>query len=205
MPAEASARPVEREIFAALPAEVAPRLLNLVLVRDGVPGRIVEVEAYGGKEDQASHAFRGRTARNATMFGRPGLLYVYFTYGLHHCANVVCDEEGTAGAVLIRALEPLGGLDLMRERRRGREHDLRLCSGPAKLCQALGITRVDDGADLVTSTSVTLLDDGVPPPTDPLVRVRIGLSERAGDARALRYNFSVAGHVSVSGTPLRAV
>ena len=176
-----------------------------MLAHNGVAGRIVEVEAYGARDDAASHAYRGRTPRNSTMFEQPGLLYVYFTYGMHHCANVVCHEEGGAGAVLIRALEPISRLEIMRERRPVTDRDERLCAGPARLCQALGIDRSLDGVDLVTSASVSLLDDGVAPPENPQLAVRIGLSQRAGDSRELQYNFSIAGHESVSRTPLRGV
>lgn len=205
LPNDEGGAPVARDLLQASPYVVAPRLLNLVLCRDDVAGRIVEVEAYGADDDAASHAFRGRTARNAAMFGAPGLLYVYFTYGMHFCANVVCHEEGVAGAVLIRALEPIGGIELMRERRSVKDRDSRLCSGPAKLCQAFGITRSDDGTDLLGVATVQLLDDGVPPPLNPQLAVRIGLSGRAGGARELQYNFSIAGHESVSRSPLRGV
>jgi DNA-3-methyladenine glycosylase len=110
---------------------------------DGVGGRLVEVEAYRA-DDPASHSYRGRTARNAVMFGPPGRLYVYFTMGLHFCVNVVCEAEGQAAAVLLRALEPTDGLQRMRERR-GLEDLRRLCSGPARLTQALAIGRADNG------------------------------------------------------------
>ena len=110
-------RPLERSWFERPSTVVAPEMLNLLLVGRGASGRIVEVEAYAGKVDPASHAFRGRTARNATMFGPAGHLYVYFTYGMHFCANVVCGEEGDASAVLLRALAPVEGLENMRSRR----------------------------------------------------------------------------------------
>jgi DNA-3-methyladenine glycosylase len=123
--------------------EVARDLLGCGFTFNGVGGRLVEVEAYRA-DDPASHSFRGRTARNAVMFGPPGRLYVYFTMGLHFCVNVVCEGEGQAAAVLLRALEPTVGLDSMR-RRRGFDDPRRLCSGPAKLTQALAITRDVNG------------------------------------------------------------
>jgi DNA-3-methyladenine glycosylase len=157
--------------------EVAPDLLNKVLVCRGAAGRIVEVEAYVGAIDPASHAYRGRTARNATMFGPAGHLYVYFTYGMHWCANAVCEEEGTGSAVLLRALAPLLGIEAMIERRR-RPALRDLCSGPARLCQALGIDRDDDGADLIQGDrGIAILDDGVRPPPRPGCSRRIGLSK----------------------------
>jgi DNA-3-methyladenine glycosylase len=133
------------EFFARPVLEVARDLIGCTFVCDGVGGRLVEVEAYRAIDDPASHAYRGRTARNAAMFGPPGHLYVYFTMGLHFCVNVVCGAEGEAAAVLLRALEPAAGLDVMRARR-GLDDPRRLCSGPAKLTQALDITRADYGA-----------------------------------------------------------
>ena len=129
--------------FARPVLEVARDLLGCTFLCDGVGGRLVEVEAYRA-DDPASHSYRGRTPRNAVMFGPPGRLYVYFTMGLHFCVNVVCEGEGHAAAVLLRALEPTAGLEAMRQRR-GLDDPRRLCSGPAKLTQALAVTRADDG------------------------------------------------------------
>jgi DNA-3-methyladenine glycosylase len=156
---------------------VAPRLLNRLLAVGSCVGRIVEVEAYGGGADPASHAFRGPTARNATMFGPAGRLYVYFTYGMHHCANVVTGREGDGEAVLIRALAPVEGVELMRARRAAARRDVDLCNGPGKLCQALGIDRSFDGVDLLDGAGpARLLDDGTPAPPAPAVSTRVGIS-----------------------------
>jgi DNA-3-methyladenine glycosylase len=135
-----------RAFFARSVHEVAPGLIGATLLVDGVGGVIVEVEAYD-HEDPAAHGYRGKTARNATMFGPAGYAYVYRSYGLHWCLNLVCEAEGVASAVLVRALQPTHGIDEMR-RRRGVD-DLRgLCSGPGRLCQALGVTRAHDGLPL---------------------------------------------------------
>lgn len=152
-------------------------LLNALLVAGNRVGRIVEVEAYRGPDDAASHAFRGRTRRNATMWGPPGHLYVYFTYGMHFCANVVCAEEGIAQAVLIRALAPVAGLAQMRSDRPAARRDRDLASGPAKACAALGIDLTHDGADLVEGNrGVGIVSDGTAPPDHPGRGPRIGIS-----------------------------
>lgn len=143
---------LSRAFFARNALEVAPALLGRILGHESaeglVTGRIVEVEAYRNTDDPGSHAHRGKTNRNATMFGPPGHLYVYLTYGIHHCANIVCERDGTAGAVLLRAVEPLDGLELM-SKRRGLEDPRLLARGPGRLCQAFGLDRRHDGADLV--------------------------------------------------------
>jgi DNA-3-methyladenine glycosylase len=132
--------------FARSVHEVAPELIGVTLLVDGVGGTVVEVEAYD-HEDPASHGFRGRTARNAAMFGPPGRAYVYRSYGIHWCLNLVCAEEGTPQAALIRALEPIHGIERMQERRR--TYDTRLlAAGPGRLCEALGVTRAHDSLPL---------------------------------------------------------
>jgi DNA-3-methyladenine glycosylase len=135
-----------KDFFARSVHEVAPDLIGVTLLFDGIGGPIVEVEAYD-HEDPAAHGYGGRTERNASMFGPPGHAYVYRSYGIHWCLNFVCEAEGSASAVLIRALEPAHGLDAMRERR-GLDDPRLLCAGPGRLCQALGIARVHDGLAL---------------------------------------------------------
>ena len=175
-----SVNPLDREFFRRDSRVVAPELLGKVLVRGERTGRIVEVEAYAGSEDPGSHAYRGRTARTATMFGPPGHLYVYFIYGMHWCANVVCGDDGIASAILIRALAPVSGLDQMRAARPAARRDVDLCSGPAKLCQSFGITGQDDGCDVITGTGGLLIgEDGAAPPAEPGQSTRIGLSAGA--------------------------
>ena len=171
-------RRLERDFYRADSREVAPRLLNKVLVHGNRRARIVEVEAYAGGEDPASHAYRGRTARNATMFGPPGHLYVYFSYGVHWCANVVCGPEGTASAVLLRAAEPVAGLDEVWAARPKARRERDLLSGPGRLCQGLGIDGRHDGADLVDPLvgGPWVADDGTPPPCPPGRTPRIGIS-----------------------------
>lgn len=166
---------LSRDFFARDTLTVARELLGQRLVRvlDGkrLSGRIVEAEAYVGAGDRACHASRGRTRRNATMFGPPGHAYVYFIYGMHHCLNAVTEREGHPAAVLIRALEPLEGIEEMRARRwlglakgRGGRPDVQLASGPARLCQALEIDRQLDGADLCAPDALLFLEEDAPVP-----------------------------------------
>lgn len=182
------------------PRVVARALLNQLLVHDDpacgrLVVRIVEVEAYMGERDPGSHAFRGPTPRNATMFGPPGHAYVYFTYGMHWCVNVVCQPAGTAGAVLLRAGAPVEGIETMRVRRPAARRDRDLTAGPARLTQALGITRDHDGADL-TRGPLRIVDDGVAPPRRPMVTTRVGLD--VGKGETSRWRWSVPGDPHVS-------
>lgn len=167
-----------RAFFARPSPEVASDLLGKILVRESpdglLSGRIVETEAYTGANDPGSHAYRGVTPRNRVMFGPPGHLYCYRSYGVHTCMNVVTDTEDVAGAVLVRALDPLDGIDSMKKHRGGRPL-VELCNGPGKLCQALGITLDDNGADLETS-GIWFEDDGYVP-QEMAASARVGLSQ----------------------------
>jgi DNA-3-methyladenine glycosylase len=192
---------LNREFFARDTLTAARDLLGrrLVRVRNGTRlcGRIVEVEAYAGEDDQASHARFGRTERNAAMFGPPGHAYVYFVYGMHHCLNVVTEREGYPAAVLIRAIEPLEGIETMRRRRGGRP-DLQLTSGPARLCQAMGIDRRFDGADLCAQEALLFIEKGAVVSDEAVVAgPRVGVR---GDKAAVTspWRFSVRGSRFVS-------
>ena len=157
-------------------------------------GRIVETEAYRGEADPASHAFRGRTARNAVMFGAAGHAYVYFSYGVHYCLNVTADAPGVAGAVLLRALEPLAGMEIMR-RRGDHGQEVRLLSGPGKIGRGFGLDLKDNGRDF--TRGALGLAAGMPVPNrEVAVTRRIGISR----AVELPYRFLVIGSRSVSGT-----
>lgn len=173
-----------RGFFARSVHDVAPALLGARLLVNGVGGAIVEVEAYDGA-DPASHGFRGPTPRNASMFGPPGHAYVYRSYGIHWCLNLVCEDEGSAAAVLVRALEPAHGLDAMRERR-GLEDERLLCAGPGRLCQALGVTREHDGLPVDEPPFALAL---------PAVPVAIASGARIGISVAteLPWRYAVAG------------
>lgn len=185
-----------RTFYRRDPRAVAPELLNKLLVRDdGRAGRIVEVEAYCGSEDPAAHTFRGKTARNATMFGPAGHMYVYFTYGMHWCANAVCGEVGEGVGVLIRAIEPVAGIELMRVARPRVVRDRDLASGPARLAQAMGITGELDGIDLVKGErGFSIASDGTPPPVDAVAGPRIGISR--GTEHPWRWHVPAHPHVS---------
>ncbi|WP_436846235.1 DNA-3-methyladenine glycosylase [Streptomyces shenzhenensis] len=178
--------------------EVAPRLLGAVLTHETPEGAvsitITETEAYSGSADPASHAYRGRTPRNAVMFGPAGHLYVYRSHGLHWCANIVTGADGIATAVLIRAGRVVEGEELARERRGGKVESARLARGPGNFCQALGITAEHNGTDLLTGASVTL-SAGEPVPA-ALVRVgpRVGVSK----AHDWQHRFFLAGDPTVS-------
>jgi DNA-3-methyladenine glycosylase len=174
--------------------DVAPLLLGATLRHGDVACRLTEVEAYDGPDDPGSHAYRGQTPRNAVMFGPPGHLYVYFTYGMHFCCNVVCGPEGRPSAVLLRAGEIVGGVDLARGRRPTARTDRDLARGPANLCQALAIGAGENGADL-TRPPLTLT------PTDqPAVAERIRTGPRVGLRLAADrpWRFWLAGDPSVS-------
>ena len=185
-----------RRFFARNPVVLARDLLGRVLyykTPEGLlAGRIVETEAYTGEDDPASHAFRGRTARNAVMFGPAGHAYVYFTYGMHYCLNVTAEASGTAGAVLIRALEPLAGVEIMRARG---DHgpEVRVLSGPGKIGRAFGLTLEDNGRDF-TRGPLGLAAGSPVPDRDVAVSRRIGISR----AVELPYRFTAAGSRSVS-------
>jgi DNA-3-methyladenine glycosylase len=162
-------RRVGREPLLGEPLAVAEWLLGKLLVVEGRIGRITEVEAYGGRDDPASHAYRGESARNRTMFAAGGHLYVYLAYGLHHCANVACGPSGEPAAVLVRSVAPgplPGGVGAV---------------GPGRVCRVLGIDRGHDGRDLVEDADVHLADDGFEPAT-VLSGPRVGLSPRSGAA-----------------------
>ncbi len=145
-PQNAAAPKLPRRFFDRQVLSVAPELIGATLLVNGAGGRIVEVEAYH-HTDPAAHSYRGPTERNAVMFGPPGYAYVYRSYGIHWCLNFVCEAEGSASAVLIRALEPLAGIAAMR-RRRGVDDERALCSGPGKLCEALGVSHRHNGLPL---------------------------------------------------------
>ena len=193
-----------REFYSGSAVELAPMLLGKLLVRelDGAKlvGRIVEVEAYMGQGDTASHASRGLTPRNRTMFGPPGHAYVYLIYGMYHCLNVVTGPAGEAQAVLIRAVEPLSGVDIMQARRQRPVVDRDLTNGPGKLCQAFGVDRSLDGHDLCSANQLWL-EDAPPPPEIVCAGPRVGIR---GDEVALTrpWRFFLQDNPYVSRTKL---
>ena len=206
--ASATIQPLDRAFFGRDPRRVARELLGKVLVRNDTPqrarqrlvGRIVEVEAYLGKKDPASHAAAGNTARTSVLFGPPGFAYVYFIYGTHYCLNVSCDWEGKAGGVLFRALEPLLGIEEMAVARgvklQGPRDLPKLTSGPGRLAEAFGITRArDNGCDLTSAQSSLWIGDDGFRSNEIRVTPRIGITKAA--ERPLRY--LLAGNRFVSG------
>lgn len=205
-PAGKPMRSLPRSFFARPAEVVAPDLIGHVLSRtldsgEELSGRIVEVEAYVGPEDRASHAWKGRrTPRNEAMYARPGTCYVYFTYGMHFMVNIACLREGHPAAVLIRALEPLTGLDSMRLHRPV-ERDEDLCSGPGKLCQALAITRDLNGLDMVADRRLQMLQAPRRARTDLLSRIersaRVGV-DSCGEWAETPLRWYVNGHRHVS-------
>ena len=192
-------RPLPRNFYDRHAADVARDLLGKLLVREtaegAVGGRILETEAYLAADDSACHAARGKTRKNASMFGPPGLAYVYPIHS-RHCFNVVTEPEGVASAVLVRAVEPLTGLTLMKTRR-GRDVLRELASGPAKLCEAFDIDRRLDGWDLTLGRQLWIVDDGV----GPVPAALIGCSPRIGvtSAENLSLRFYIRSHALVSG------
>jgi DNA-3-methyladenine glycosylase len=204
-----------REMFAGSAVEVAPALLGCVIEHETPEGLVAvaltEVEAYHGQADPASHAYRGRTARNAVMFGPPGHAYVYFTYGMHFCVNLVCLPEGTASAVLLRAGRVIEGGDLARARRAAAgPHGRDLARGPARLCQALAISRAQDGADACDPASPLRVRWPAQAGEVPLAGAAISRGPRVGISAAadLPWRFWITGDPTVSVyrpyTPRRA-
>lgn len=195
-----SAKLLPREFLARPAPEVAPGLLGCVLESETDEGivavMLTEVEAYNGEADPASHAYRGRTARNAVMYGPPGYAYVYFTYGMHFCVNVVCMPPGTASAVLLRAGQVVAGEDLARRRRPVGGPARNLARGPARLCQALAITRTLNGADLCAEESPLRLRPGTRSEEKDVVDTgpRVGVSTAAD----VPWRFWLDGEPSVS-------
>ena len=175
---------VDRELLSRPAPETARDLLGMVLEVDSPQGTVAvalsEVEAYAGPVDPASHAYRGRTARNAVMFGPAGFLYVYFVYGMHWCCNVVCGPDGDASAVLLRAGRVVGGAAVARTRRPAARTDTELARGPARLAGALGLTGADTGADLLDPASRVRLRAGQPVPDAAVCRgPRVGIAVAA--------------------------
>ena len=184
-------RPIRRDFFARSVHEIAPELIGATLLVGGVGGRIVELEAYH-HTDPAAHSYNGVTERNAVMFGPPGTVYVYRSYGIHWCLNFVCEPAGSASAVLIRALEPTEGLARMR-RRRGLSEERLLCSGPGRLAEALGVTHAHNGLALDRAPFELYARTEKP---DIAVGVRIGITKAA----ELPWRYGIAGSRYLSKT-----
>lgn len=183
-----------------LPAvQMAPTLLGASIEHSGVRVRIVEVEAYDGANDPGAHGFRGQTPRNQVMFGPPGHLYVYFTYGMHYCINVVCGETGRAAGVLLRAGEVVDGIDIARQRR-GKSADRDLARGPARLAQAMAITDLSlNGVDLGPQDSPVQLSRSAALPASAIsTGPRVGVSGPGGDGATYPWRFWVTGDPHVS-------
>ena len=189
-------RRLTRDELAGDSLDVARQLLGAVLRAGEVAVRIVEVEAYRGFNDPAAHSYRGKTPRNEVMFGPAGFLYVYFVYGMHYCANVVCATDGVASAVLLRAGEVVDGIETARRRRPTSRSDNELAKGPARLTAVLGVDRSDNGIDLTDPASPIALFAGDPVP-DELIRTgpRVGVAV----AMDVPWRFWVDGSKSVSG------
>lgn len=192
-----------REFFARPVLEVAPDLLGCRITHAGVTVRLTEVEAYAGMVDPGSHAYRGPTPRTRVMFGPAGFLYVYFTYGNHWCANLVCGHDGTAEAVLLRGAEVIDGFEVVRERR-GSARDRDWCRGPGRLGQALALGRDETGRDFCRPAIGDPVDFVVSPPVSrvdrSLVRTgpRVGVSGPGGDAERFPWRFWLEGEPTVS-------
>ncbi len=183
--------------------EIAPRLLGGIIRTADVAIRLTEVEAYDGSNDPGSHAFRGPTKRSSIMFGDPGVAYVYFTYGMHHCLNVVCGPPGTAAGVLLRAGEVIDGESAARRRRdrgRARSHPRRdLARGPARLASALGVDLSDNGSNLCDPVAELRLEVGHTSPAAPIsAGPRVGVSGAGGDGTAYPWRFWLTGDPTVS-------
>ena len=178
---------------------VAPDLLGCVVAHAGVAVRLTEVEAYDGTNDPGSHAYRGLTPRTAVMFGPPGGLYCYFTYGMHWCCNLVCGPDGVASAVLLRAGEVVRGTAAARERRGATVSDRDLARGPARLAQALGLGRAHNGLDTCApDAALTVRRGPVPPASSRRTGPRVGVSGAGGERAAYPWRFWVDGEASVS-------
>jgi DNA-3-methyladenine glycosylase len=193
---------LSRAFFARPGLDVAPELLGCHISHGGVTVRLTEVEAYDGPNDPGSHAFRGATPRTRVMFGEPGCLYVYFSYGMHWCANVVCGSVGTASAVLLRAGEVVDGIEVARSRRPG-VLDRDLARGPARLAMALALGRDHNGIDIAAAGSAFVVRSAIPGPHGSCGLVvrsgpRVGVSGPGGDGAAYPWRFWLEGEATVS-------